>query len=141
MKSIIQGAELVEQSDKWENDSQASVVAIREEADILQNTLQELANCIIDDTENTARMLNTTFGSKLDRSNMDDEESDNELSFSSPTRSRKSRQSTSPSRMARMRSMSPVRARSPAVADSVISAAQSALKKRQLQLQVRQIQN
>ena len=71
---------------------------------------------------------------------MNEDNSENELSFSLPSpHQRNGRRSTSPSRAARMRSMSPVRSRSPALVDSTVSAAQSALKKRQLQIQVRRI--
>ena len=125
-----------------------------------QNTLREMANCVIEETDNTAAMLvggdhSIRSPSKLDLSSMEydngdtfDENGDMDdinsmTSNSSFNRSGKQgsmgsggRRSTSPSRMARMRSMSPVRARSPAVADSAVSMAKSALKKRQLQIQV-----
>lgn len=125
--------------------------------EILQNTLREMANCVIEETDNTAAMLSggdhsIRSPSKLDLSSMEydndtlDEGGDIDdfnsmTSNSSFNRSKQggmggARRSTSPSRMARMRSMSPVRARSPAVADSVVSMAQSALKKRHLQIQV-----
>ena len=128
--------------------------------EILQNTLREMANCVIEETDNTSAMLaggdrSIRSPSKLDLSSMEydngdtfDENGDMDdfnsmTSNSSFNRSGKQgsmggsgRRSTSPSRMARMRSMSPVRARSPAVADSAVSMAKSALKKRQLQIQV-----
>ena len=134
------------------------MASLREEMEILQNTLREMANCVIEETDNTATMLSggdhsIRSPSKLDLSSMEydndtlDEGGDIDdfnsmASNSSLNRSGKlgggggGRRSTSPSRMARMRSMSPVRARSPAVADSAVSMAQSALKKRHLQIQV-----
>ena len=47
------------------------------------------------------------------------------------------RRSPSPSRTAQMRSLSPVRGRSPAVADNTLAMVQSAIHKRGLQVQVR----
>ena len=47
------------------------------------------------------------------------------------------RRSPSPSRAAQMRSLSPVRGRSPAVADNTLAMVQSAIHKRGLQVQVR----
>ena len=134
MLSLLQGVEYAEQSERWETDSQAGIAAAREESNILQSTLQELASCIIEDTENTARLIGSY---KFDRDLGDEDDSDVELSASTPAiKSKSNRRSGSPSRMARMRSMSPVRARSPAHTDYSISAAQSALKKRLLQVQV-----
>lgn len=46
------------------------------------------------------------------------------------------RRSPSPSRAAQMRSLSPVRGRSPAVADNTLAMVQSAIHKRGLQVQV-----
>ena len=148
----IQGVEFAEQTEKYEEDSEAGLASMREEMEILQNTLHEMANCVIEETDNTATILgdhsnNMRSPSKLDLSSMEyDGDTFNEdgdvddfslNSNSSFARLKQGgRRSTSPSRMARMRSMSPVRARSPAVADSAISMAQSALKKRQLQIQV-----
>ena len=153
----FQGIEFAEQSEKYEEDSEAGIASIREEMEILQNTLREMANCVIEESDNTATILGEFAGnrgnpSKVDMTSMeyDDEDTFNDgdvmddfSSFNSANASslisrnkQQGRRSTSPSRMARMRSMSPVRARSPAFADSAVSMAQSALKKRHLQIQV-----
>ena len=125
-----------EQSEQWETETEASMAAIREEADILHNTLRELASCIIEDTENAAQLIGTSIGSKIERGEEFDEETDNIMSTPIGRARSPFGRNKSPSRMGRMRSVSPVRSRSPAVADSAISAAQAALKKRNLQLQV-----
>lgn len=142
--NCFKGVEFSEKSERWEEDSEAGMNALREEIDILQNTIQELATCIVDDTDNTATVLGNEFGpSKFELSSLDFEDEDHDISLSpnSFPKARRTPRSGSPSRMAKARSMSPVRARSPAVADSAVSMAQSALKKRQLQLHVSPVQN
>lgn len=144
----LKGVEFSEQSERWEEDSEGGMNALREEIEILQNTIHELATCIVEDTDNTTTVLASLHPSlhkspskvELSSLNYDEEDHDDHNISLSPTnsfeRSKRPPRSGSPSRMARMRSMSPVRARSPAVADSAVSMAQSALKKRQLQVQV-----
>ena len=113
-------------------------MAVREEADVLHTTLREIANSVIKDTETTAKMVGSPTGDGMEE--VDGEEVDEmEASYltSTPyTRVPSNKRSPSPSRAIRLRSLSPTRARTPAVADSAVSAVQSALKKRQLQVQV-----
>ena len=129
----------MEQNEKWESESQASILAAKEEADVLHTTLREIANSVIRDTENTAKMVGSPTGHGMDEVEDVDEDSYQDPSYitSTPyTRITPKDRSPSPSRAIRLRSISPTRARTPAVADSAVSAVQSALKKRQLQVQV-----
>ena len=131
---------MAEQSEKWESESQASILAAKEEADVLHTTLREVANSVIRDTENTAKMVGSPTGDKMGEVEDDVEDEVEEPSYvtSTPyTRVASKNRSPSPSRAIRLRSLSPTRARTPAVADSAVSAVQAALKKRQLQVQVR----
>ena len=130
---------MAEQNEKWESESQASILAAREEADVLHTTLREVANSVIRDTENTAKMVGSPTGDGMEEVEGDAEDGGEEPSYltSTPyTRIAPKNRSPSPSRAIRLRSLSPTRARTPAVADSAVSAVQAALKKRQLQVQV-----
>ncbi len=112
---------------------------MREEADVLHTTLREVANAVIHDTENTAKLVGSPTGHAMDEVEEDPDESDYALTpaTSTPyTRITPKHRSPSPSRSIHLRSLSPTRARPPAGADSAVSAIQSALKKRQLQVQV-----
>lgn len=114
------------------------MLAVREEADVLHTTLREMANAVIRDTETTAKLVGSPTGDGMDEVEAaDDEDTDfGTLLSSTPyTRITPKHRSPSPSRAIRLRSLSPTRARTPAVADSAVSAIQSALKKRQLQVQ------
>ena len=131
---------MAEQNEKWESESQASILAAKEEADVLHTTLREVANSVIRDTETTAKMVGSPTGGGMEEVDGDADEVVEEPSYltSTPyTRVASKNRSPSPSRAIRLRSLSPTRARTPAVADSAVSAVQSALKKRQLQVQVR----
>lgn len=104
---------------------------------MLHTTLREIANSVIRDTENTAKMVGSPTGDGMEE--VEEEEAYDDPSYltSTPfTRTTSKNRSPSPSRAIRLRSLSPTRARTPAVADSAVSAVQSAMKKRQLQVQV-----
>ena len=104
---------------------------------MLHTTLREIANSVIRDTENTAKMVGSPTGDGMEE--VEEEEAYDDPSYltSTPfTRTTPKNRSPSPSRAIRLRSLSPTRARTPAVADSAVSAVQSAMKKRQLQVQV-----
>lgn len=136
---LLKESGIAEQTEKWETESQASILAVREEADVLHTTLREIANSVIRDTENTAKMVGSPTGDGMEEVEDDGEGGHEEPSYitSTPyTRVTPKNRSPSPSRAIRLRSLSPTRARTPAVADSAVSAVQSALKKRQLQVQV-----
>ena len=129
---------IVEQSEKWEKESQASVLAVKEEADLLHTTLREITNTVIRDTEMTAKMVGSPTGDGMEEVDAEEaEELEGSYVTSTPyTRVTPKNRSPSPSRAIRLRSLSPTRARTPALADSAVSAVQAALKKRQLQVQV-----
>ncbi len=101
-----------------------------------------MANAVIRDTESTAKLVGSPTGKGMDE--VEDAEVE-ETDFATPvtstpyTRITPKNRSPSPSRAIRLRSLSPTRARTPAVSDSAVSAIQSALKKRQLQVQVPKI--
>ena len=96
-----------------------------------------MTNAVLQDTETTAKLVGSPTGADTFRVHEPDiEETDVSMLHSTPlTRTSPSRKSPSPSRASRMRAVSPTRGRSPAVAESTVSAVQSALKKRQLQVQ------
>jgi len=101
------------------------MAAVREEADMLNNTLREVVYLVKQDTENTARQLGGPGGEIEDLTESMLEEEDSGI-----------RRSVSPSRASRLRSVSPTRARSPALADNAIATVNSCIHKRNLQLQV-----
>ena len=131
---LIQGIEHEEESEKWENDSQASMAAAREEADLHHQTLRELVNFVLDDAEATANILG--LQSKVDRSFDEAEEEAEDGILNKRASMTNLPTSKSPRQKVRMRSISPTRARSPAHSESALSAAKSAIKKRRLQIQV-----
>lgn len=104
------------------------MAAVREEAEMLNNTLREVVFLVKQDTENTARQLGAPGGEIEDLTESMLEEEDSGI-----------RRSVSPSRGSRLRSVSPTRARSPAMADNAIATVNSCIHKRNLQLQVRVI--
>lgn len=131
---LIQGMEHAEESEKWETDSQASMAAVREEADLHHQTLRELVNFVLDDAEATANILGlqSKVGRRFDEA---EEEAEDEL-LNKRASMTNLPMSKSPRQKVRMRSISPTRARSPAHSESALSAAKSAIKKRRLQIQV-----
>ena len=117
-------------TEHWENGNQIGLEALREEIEVLQSTLHELANCILEDADNTSSFLDSLL-LKVDAENDIDNDVDSSLKVKDTVRS------SSPSHHAKLRSRSPVRARSPAYIESLVAVAQSAIKKRHIQVQVR----
>ncbi|XP_047137825.1 rootletin [Hydra vulgaris] len=122
------GIEYSETTENWKNDSQVNIEAMREEIEVLQSTLYELANCILEDADSTSSSLDYLL-SKVEA----EIDTDNDIDPSSKVKDIV--QSSSPLIHVKLRSKSPVRARSPAYIQSLVAGSQSAMKKRQLQLQ------
>lgn len=91
---------------------------------MLNNTLRELVTVVRQDADSTARLLGSPGPDVEDMTESMLEEEDAGV-----------RRSVSPSRGSRLRSVSPTRARSPAMSDNVLATVQSCIHKRNLQVQ------
>ena len=118
---------IAKQSEEWENQSEASLAAMREEAEILQSTLREITNAVRQDADSTSKLLGSPSGEieVVDAGLLEGAEDD----FFG-------KRPISPSRAARLRSSSPTRARSPAVSDNAIATVHSAIQKKNMQVMV-----
>lgn len=123
----LQESGIAKQSEEWENQSEASLAAMREEAEILQSTLREITNAVRQDADSTSKLLGSPSGEieVVDAGLLEGAEDD----FFS-------KRPISPSRAARLRSSSPTRARSPAVSDNAIATVHSAIQKKNIQVMV-----
>ena len=120
------------QSEEWENQSEASLTAMREEAEILHSTLKEITNAVKQDADSTSKLLGSPGGEieVVDAGLLEGAEDD----FLS-------KRPISPSRAARLRSSSPTRSRSPAVSDGALATVHSAIQKKNIQVMVRGLHN
>lgn len=116
------------QSEEWETQSEAGIAAMREEAEILQNTLLEITHAVKQDADNTSRLLGSPGGPEIEVVDASMLEAEDDFGMS--------KRPISPSRAARMRSASPTRARSPATSDNALGLIHSAIHKKNLQVQV-----
>lgn len=116
------------QSEEWENQSEASLAAMREEAEILHSTLREITHAVRQDADNTSKLVGSPGGDieVVDAGLLEGAEDD----FLS-------KRPISPSRAARLRSTSPTRSRSPAVSDNALAQVHSAIQKKNIQVMVR----
>ena len=123
----FQESGFAKQSEEWENQSEASLAAMREEAEILQSTLREITHAMKQDADTTSRLLGSPGGDieVVDAGLLDSAEDD----FLS-------KRPISPSRAARLRSSSPTRARSPAHSDNALATVHSAIQKKNMQVMV-----
>jgi len=116
------------QSEEWENQSEASLAAMREEAEILHSTLREITQAVRQDADTTSKLLGSPGVDieVVDAGLLEGAEDD----FLS-------KRPISPSRAARLRSSSPTRSRSPAVSDNALATVHSAIQKKNMQVMVR----
>ena len=123
----FQESGFAKQSEEWENQSEASLAAMREEAEILQSTLREITHAVKQDADTTSRLLGSPGGDieVVDAGMLDSAEDD----FLS-------KRPISPSRAARLRSSSPTRSRSPAHSDNALATVHSAIQKKNMQVMV-----
>lgn len=115
------------QSEEWENQSEASLAAMREEAEILHSTLKEITNAVRQDADSTSKLLGSPGGEieVVDAGLLEGVDDD----FLS-------KRPISPSRAARLRSSSPTRSRSPAVFDNALATVHSSIQKKNIQVMV-----
>lgn len=100
---------------------------MREQAEILHSTLQEITHAVRQDADNTSKLLGSP-GIEIevvDAGLLEGAEDD----FLS-------KRPISPSRAARLRSSSPTRSRSPAVSDNALAQVHSAIQKKNIQVMV-----
>ena len=124
----IQESGFARQSEEWENQSEASLAAMREQAEILQSTLQEITHAVRQDADNTSKLLGSPgvdIIEVVDAGMLEGVEDD----FIS-------KRPISPSRAARLRSSSPTRSRSPAMSDNALAQVHSAIQKKNIQVMV-----
>ena len=126
---VFQESGFARQSEEWENQSEASIAAMREEAEILHSTLREITHAVRQDADSTSKLLGSPGGDMIeavDAGLLEGAEDD----FLS-------KRPISPSRAARLRSSSPTRSRSPAVSDNALATVHSAIQKKNIQVMVR----
>lgn len=100
---------------------------MREQAEILHSTLQEITHAVRQDADNTSRLIGSPGGDieVVDAGIL--EGAEDEFMSKRPI---------SPSRAARLRSSSPTRSRSPAVSDNALAQVHSAIQKKNIQVMV-----
>ena len=100
---------------------------MREQAEILHSTLQEITHAVRQDADNTSKLLGSPGGDieVVDAGLL--EGAEDEFMSKRPI---------SPSRAARLRSSSPTRSRSPAVSDNALAQVHSAIQKKNIQVMV-----
>lgn len=116
------------QSEEWESASEAGIAAMREEAEILQNTLREITHAVRQDADTSSRLFGSP-GPEIEVVDASLLEAEDDWDTS--------KRPISPSRAARVRSTSPTRARSPAHSDNALGMVHSAIRKKNMQVQVK----